>query len=311
MQALSTITSVDQASVPWPLCTIIMFLLVVNTMAQPAGRLCRHHRLRRTYLISSPLMCICDLIFVIGHLSSARLYKLFGGSTGMMLLLSERFSAPVPEDHLHALVQHTRLRWLFFVLGPLPAVLLLLGLSGVMWTQVLGSIFLAEWLMSELLICISTIPRFSAGEHENVPDLQDITTFTGYCFVGSTIFTWTTLLWIPIFHFEIIKDNPFISLAVNLLFLCTIPPSITWGLVFGPDFLGLGTFLERHMTLSKGFVWHFPMKRVCTSWTQVHGIMPYFSGQMWCSQLLLMRRITIRLGQGFQAGWNRCPRDRM
>jgi hypothetical protein len=227
-------------------------------MAQPAGRLCGHHRLRRTYLISSPIMCIYDMLFVL-------IYPLYvctdysvDLSTGIMLLLSERLSAPVPDEKFHALVQRTWLRWLFFVLGPLPATILLCGLRGILCTQIIGFIFLGDWLMNELLIYLSTTTRFSPGEHENVPDMQDLTIFTGYSFVAATILAWTSLLWVPIVRSEALEHNLFLSFTVNLLFFCVVPPSIIWSLALGPDFFGLGMLLERHMTWSKWFCLAFP-----------------------------------------------------
>lgn len=227
-------------------------------MAQPAGRLCGHHRLRRAYLISSPLMCIYDLLFVL-------LYPIFictrysvDISTGITLSLSERFSAPVPDEKFHALAQRTWLRWLFFVLGPLPLTILLAGFKGTPWTQIIGFIFLADWAVGELLIYLSTISPFSPEEHDNAPEMPELTTYTGYSFVGFTVLAWTALLWTPFLRSDSLQDNSSLSLAINLLFISAVPICIIWALAIGPEFLGLGRFLERHMTLSKWLCVAFP-----------------------------------------------------
>ncbi|KUJ08703.1 uncharacterized protein LY89DRAFT_788632 [Mollisia scopiformis] len=247
-----------EIEIPWPLCAVTLLVLALNTMAQPAGRLCGHHRLRRTYLISSPLMCIYDLLFVLIYpLYICTRYSV-NISTGITLLLSERFSAPVPEEKFHALAQRTWLRWLFFVLGPLPLTILLVGSKGILWTQVIGSIFFVDWLVGEVLIYLSTTPHFSSQEHENVPDMPDLMAYTGYTFVGFTILAWTWLLWTPFLRLESLQQNPFLSLAINLLFICVVPGCIAWALALGPEFLGLGRFLERHMTLSRWMCLAFP-----------------------------------------------------
>lgn len=258
VQAPPTSSSQHEIEVPWPLCAFILFVLAINTMAQPAGRLCGHHRLRRTYLISSPLMCVYDLLFVL-------LYPIFictrysvDISTGITLLLSERFSAPVPDEKFHALAQRAWLRWLFFVLGPLPLSILLVGFKGTPWTQVIGFIFLADWVLGELLLYLSIIAPFSAEEHDNAPEMPELATYTGYSFVGFTILAWTGLLWTPFFRSDSLQHNPSLSLAVNLLFISVVPVCIALALALGPEVLGLGRFLERHMTLSKWLCVAFP-----------------------------------------------------
>ncbi|KAE8451429.1 hypothetical protein EG329_004058 [Mollisiaceae sp. DMI_Dod_QoI] len=248
----------QEIEIPWELCAIILFVLAINIMGQPAGRLCGHHRLRRTYIISSPLMCIYDILFVLIYPIYICTNYSIDLSTGITLLLSERFSAPVPNEKFHALAQRTWLRWVFFVLGPLPLSILLGGFQGTPWTQGIGFTFLADWLVGELLIYLSTTSRFFPGEHENVPDMPKLMAYTGYSFVGFTILAWTILLWTPVLRSDALQQNPSVSLAVNLLFISVVPFGIAWALALGPELLGLGRFLERHMTLSKWLCVAFP-----------------------------------------------------
>lgn len=179
-------------------------------------------------------------------------------STGIKLLLSERLSAPIPNEKFYALAQRTWFRWLFFILGPLPLSILLVGLKCVPLTQAVGLIFLGDWLVGEFLIYLSTTSRFSPGEHENVPDIPELMVLTGYTFVGFTVLAWTGLLWTPFLRSDTLQQNPASSLIINLVFICIVPVCIAWGLALGPDFVGLGSFLERHMGLSKWFCLAFP-----------------------------------------------------
>jgi hypothetical protein len=76
------------------------------------------------------------------------------------LLVSERFEGDeAEEDSIQSIERFTWLRWLFFILGSLPAAIKLAVMKGVPWTNTWGMMFLASFLAREVLIIVVAMTR--------------------------------------------------------------------------------------------------------------------------------------------------------
>ncbi|KAJ6594577.1 hypothetical protein B0H19DRAFT_65568 [Mycena capillaripes] len=118
-------------TVIWQAIAWMLLSLAVNSMSQQSGRY-------RIYMASSPLFCLADAVGTIIRFVT----KLRTGAT-----------QPDTTDTVINTPAAGRAwpRWVFFVLGPLPAAIKLCSFVGTPWTKTWGIIFLSSFSITELL----------------------------------------------------------------------------------------------------------------------------------------------------------------
>jgi hypothetical protein len=126
-------------------------------MAQPCGRVCGISSRYSTYVRSSPFFCAADSLSIIVRLLVTSLTLGISPRTALSLLMQRRFDDVRPMDDLTAAKYATWLRWLYFVLGPLPMGIKLASFQGTPWTQGFGFIFVGSFALVELLTLLDKI----------------------------------------------------------------------------------------------------------------------------------------------------------
>jgi len=125
--------------------------LAVCAMSQPAGKVCGASSRFGIYLRSSPLFCFADILSVLIRLAPTSFRHQVSPVQSVERLIVERFDGAPTDENLKAMRSAMWARWVFFVLGGLPQAVKLYSFRGLVWTKILGSIFLASILMIEVL----------------------------------------------------------------------------------------------------------------------------------------------------------------
>jgi hypothetical protein len=90
--------------------------------------------------------------------------------TSLQLLLRQRFDDSSVEKSAYSKALQWWLRWLFFIIGVLPQVMRLASFKNTPWTKIIGFIFLAHFLVGEVLILLSSwmpVPTFAPFPKED------------------------------------------------------------------------------------------------------------------------------------------------
>jgi hypothetical protein len=162
----------------------ILLALASNSMAQPSGRLCGASSRYRVYLCSSPLFCFADglavLVRVLVTCIYLRISPLKASRLAILSRADERhhskrnqdasFEDPFPVTAHGATPSANTAawpRWLFFLVGTIPAAIQLASFSGVPRTQILGLMFVSSFAIIELVTLISTFKE----EQRTIPEV--------------------------------------------------------------------------------------------------------------------------------------------
>ena len=156
--------------VTWHVAFWVLLALALNSMAQPAGRICGHPSRFRIYLASSPIICATDALLMLTRLAftvvyidislpkAARLLLLWRADRRPTKLLSASLGEPnAPEPEASEPKLKTWPRWLFFAMGVLPAAIKLASFSGVPWTQAWGLMFAASFAVIEIVTLLAQV----------------------------------------------------------------------------------------------------------------------------------------------------------
>jgi hypothetical protein len=103
------------------------------------------------YIRSSPIICVFDLVSILIRLVFVSWKLKVSPRTSLRLLLRRRFDDSDAEESANG----TWLRWLLFVLGPLPQAIRLASFEGTPWTKIIGFIFLANFIVGEVAIILA------------------------------------------------------------------------------------------------------------------------------------------------------------
>ncbi|KAL2828759.1 hypothetical protein BDW59DRAFT_142985 [Aspergillus cavernicola] len=146
--------------IPWPTIFFWMACLAINSISQPTGRVLGTPYQHQSILRGSPILCAFDAIHM---LVSWVIYV--GVSSTPPTTWSIRIAATrillhrVVDDQgkpdlqaIHNFNMQSRVRWIAFLVGALPQVIKLYTSSGVAWSQAFGAMYLASWLLFEILV---------------------------------------------------------------------------------------------------------------------------------------------------------------
>ena len=125
---------------------LVLITLGGNTLAQPYGRFPGFPASYRLYPRSSPVVCCVDTFSILLRLLIISI-RLKSVKRSFRLLISDSFE----KEEAKSMVDSILLRYLLFVLGPLPQVIGLAAFKGTPWTKVYGFMFLVSFLTMEVL----------------------------------------------------------------------------------------------------------------------------------------------------------------
>ncbi|KAK0128529.1 hypothetical protein ONS95_000496 [Cadophora gregata] len=112
-----------ESPVTWHVILWILLCLAINSMAQPSSRICGVPSRYRIYLSSSPIMTLADAISALIRMISPLIHLQISIVCASQLVVMSRLEARISggQDASQAASSRTWPRWLFFVMGPLPA----------------------------------------------------------------------------------------------------------------------------------------------------------------------------------------------
>jgi hypothetical protein len=125
-------------------------------MAQPSAQIIGVSAPYRIYLSSSPIICLADALSALVRLVTISLFFKTSPLKASHLVVFERPATVISgEEEEKEPQNHTWPRWLFFVMGPLPAAIKLASFTGLLWTKTWGMIFAASFLVMEIITLLS------------------------------------------------------------------------------------------------------------------------------------------------------------
>ncbi|PMD20616.1 hypothetical protein NA56DRAFT_646284 [Hyaloscypha hepaticicola] len=193
-----------------------------------------------TYLRSSPFVCIVDTLSILVRLAWSIYTFLLTENNPLYdslhhIVVDERFDYDVAE--IKKARATSWIRWLCFILGPLPQAIRLGSFSGVPYTKLFGFGFLSSWLLVEFLILIAT-----TTDRDTPPDwpstvfeFLDVAAF--FAVLGVT--TAAELLILVITSEAVLFDASFHSPSTGQWILALLSFLFFWGTVFGTLYGGI------------------------------------------------------------------------
>ncbi|CZR61926.1 uncharacterized protein PAC_11823 [Phialocephala subalpina] len=126
-------------------------------MAQPSGKICGIPSRYRIYLASSPILCLADAIFALIRLVTTFISLLVGLKKRFQLVAHARLGSERIGEEAHQSPPEAKTwpRWMFFIMGPLPAAIKLASFSGTPWTKTWGLMFVSSFVVTELVAMIA------------------------------------------------------------------------------------------------------------------------------------------------------------
>ena len=145
----------------WHVIFWLLLPLGINSIAQPYGTICGLSSRYRIYLSSSPIICLANSISALIRLCATALYLGITPNKASQLVILARSDYAVQEGETHSELaegpsqSHTGPRWMFFVIGTLPAAIKLASFSKIPWTKTWGMMFVVSFAITELVTVLS------------------------------------------------------------------------------------------------------------------------------------------------------------
>jgi hypothetical protein len=120
-------------------------------------------------------------------------------------ILSRRVVDGNGETDLGAIrtaVAQSRLRWMAFAIGVLPAVLKVYGSQGIPWSQAFGTMYLASWLLFEILLSTARLDDIAFEQINIQPITPPITPFLHRCCCVAAVILHAALYSLPVAYFN-------------------------------------------------------------------------------------------------------------
>ena len=149
----------------WHVAFWALLAIAVNSMAQQAAFASD----RTFYLYSSPLLCIADTMTQLLHILITSIMFSISPVQATHMAYQKRISKMGDENSTHTPDSRMWPRWLFFIMGTLPAVIKLSSFTGMPWTKALGMMAVSSFLMNELIVLIA----HSVHPHPRVTEISE------------------------------------------------------------------------------------------------------------------------------------------
>ncbi|KAL4875608.1 hypothetical protein BJY04DRAFT_201423 [Aspergillus karnatakaensis] len=154
----------DPHEIPWPTIFFWMACFALNSISQPTGRMLGTRYRHQPVLRGSPILCAFDsvnilvswFIYLIAPTTSPTSIR----QAAARVLLERVTDDSCGNPDLIAIKDtkaQSRVRWFGFLLGVLPSAIKLFVSKGIPLSQVAGAMYLASWLIFELLVLVAQI----------------------------------------------------------------------------------------------------------------------------------------------------------
>jgi hypothetical protein len=193
-------------------------------MSQPCGKVCSMPGRYSIYLRSSPFTCIVDTLSILVRLAYSMSTSLLSKNrpfyTSLRYITEERFDSDVVE--INKAKGTAWIRWLCFILGPLPQAIRLASFKGVQGTKIVGFGFLSSWLLVEFLVLIAARTARDAPPNWPSDAFEVIDAIAFFSVLASTTFVESIMLLIQLeLHiFAALADLSFTHSWVLTLLIC-------------------------------------------------------------------------------------------
>ncbi|KAL8706894.1 MAG: hypothetical protein Q9225_007898 [Loekoesia sp. 1 TL-2023] len=179
----SYLGSIDNEA-SWPTMVWALLPIAFNSMTQPAGSIARGVTAEQSfYLRVSPILCAVDALAVLSqftHLAIKFRNPRFALSCVSRAKFQNSSDAGSTRNQLQTLQENDVFRVILFMFGVLPQILKLYACKGIPGSQALASLYIAYWLVLELLVIIPTRHGFLDSSEARSSEEQtyiNITTF--------------------------------------------------------------------------------------------------------------------------------------
>jgi hypothetical protein len=150
-----------EGQVPWYSIFWALVAFSTNSMAQPAGMVCGGPPYVSFLLRSSPIICIIDTLFLFCRL----VYYMWTGSNfaeahkSLLRLRFQSWDVGIDDkvDTFRSLQRDRAVRWILFAFL-LPQILKLYFFQGLIWAKIIASMYLASFVVVELLVVWPRLP---------------------------------------------------------------------------------------------------------------------------------------------------------
>ncbi|KAG4434157.1 hypothetical protein IFR05_010349 [Cadophora sp. M221] len=163
----------SDSPVTWHVIIWVILCLAINSMAQPSSKICGLSSLCRIYLATSPIIIFADAMSAFVRIPITSIFLRISPKKASQLVVMSRL-----ENEFNGINNQSQEgpgrtwpRWLFFVMGPLPAAIKLASFSGIPWTKTWGMMFAASFVIVELI----SLPSRTGSHGVSTPGLLDPT----------------------------------------------------------------------------------------------------------------------------------------
>ncbi|KAF2267548.1 hypothetical protein CC78DRAFT_613981 [Lojkania enalia] len=161
-------TAMETSPVSWQSAFWSLPPIAINAMMQPSGRVFSYDLSLRTYLRSSPIVCILDATLITIRFATylCITHSPFTAASRVIAIRNEDIGNAESWGFQH-LEQSVFLRGFLFIAGVLPQIIKLLACSGLPWTQTWACFYLAPFVVVEAIHVLaqyeSEAPDISKG----------------------------------------------------------------------------------------------------------------------------------------------------
>jgi hypothetical protein len=151
------------SEITWPTAYWSLPPLAINTMMQPSGRVCGFDPSLRTYLRSSPIVCIGDATCIIVRFTAYVRRGLSLATAAKRTKIDRERDNDVSSGEMQSLLeQAVWLRIMCFVFGALFQIIKLMACSGLPWTQAWGCFYLASFVVVEAMNALASFEELDS-----------------------------------------------------------------------------------------------------------------------------------------------------
>ncbi|KAJ0426778.1 hypothetical protein BJY00DRAFT_270982 [Aspergillus carlsbadensis] len=250
--------------IAWPTIFFWMACLALNSIAQPSGRVLGTKYRHQAILRSSPIICGFDAIDILISWPAQALPGLDFRQAASRILW-QRFVDSEGNPDVQAIARAKTQaggRWLAFFIGVVPQLIKLYVSKGIPWSQAAATMYLASWLLFELLLLAAQSPNTPVKLADAQPQAYRHEKHIRATWAFTAMVAHAIVYTIPVQAQMDVLSNPseFGSYSMTGIPLSMYTFRLWWGAFFGADatpsrnrFFYLLIGAAFHTSL-----WHFP-----------------------------------------------------
>lgn len=168
----------DPHEVAWQTLFFWMVCLAINSVSQPNGRVLGTSYRHQAILRGSPIFCAFDaidtlaswVVYVVSSSTPFTIWNIRIAATRILLRRVVDRQGARDLGTIDKLVAQSRLRWVTFGVGVLPVVVKLYASKGIAWSQAIGTMYLASWLIFEVLLFSARVDDLAFQYIDTLPE---------------------------------------------------------------------------------------------------------------------------------------------